>query len=335
MLRVSNDYNLHLQAVNSAFPNTTSTLAHGYIKIFPEDDKSHKGIIDLLRERNADFYVILPSNERPVKIVIKGVPPHTPITLIKTALENKNFNPHKIVNLTQQRSKKPLPMFLVEVDKSQAEQLFQIRSLLNLKVTIENFKKRPGFTQCWKCNYFHHSSNNCESKARCLKCGKNHRTAECEIKDKIPNPKCINCGKEGHVASWRGCESFPKPKLNNNYFNQFSHQRNANTFNSNWTVPQKSYANAVNSNNANQINFNTPPAQQMAPPNTRQTESAENINPNAVSDNLNPLDMFQALRDLREIFQAYPEIFQILLNLKNGNTVQEKANILMAGLANP
>ncbi|GBL86474.1 hypothetical protein AVEN_43790-1 [Araneus ventricosus] len=79
MLRVSNDYNLHLQAVNSAFPNTTSTLAHGYIKNFPEDDKTHKGIIDLLRDRNADFYVILPSNERPVKIVIKGIPPTPPL----------------------------------------------------------------------------------------------------------------------------------------------------------------------------------------------------------------------------------------------------------------
>ncbi|GBM81204.1 hypothetical protein AVEN_236417-1 [Araneus ventricosus] len=169
-------------------------------------------------------------------------------------------------------------MYLVEVDKSQAEQLFQVRSLLNLKVTIENFKKRPGYTQCWKCNYFHHSSNNCESKARCLKCGKNHRTAECEIKNKIPNPKCINCGKESHVASWRGCESFPKPKINNNYFNQFSHQRNANSFKSNWTVPQKTYANAVNNSNSTQNNFSAPPAQQMAPPNARQTESATNIN---------------------------------------------------------
>ncbi|GBN56572.1 hypothetical protein AVEN_93058-1 [Araneus ventricosus] len=73
---------------------------------------------------------------------------------------------------------------------------------------------------------------------------------------------------------------------------------------------------------------------QMATPNTRQTESATNIYPNAVSDNNNPLEMLLALRDLREIFQAYSETFQILLNLKNGNTVQEKANILMAGLAN-
>ncbi|GBN69259.1 hypothetical protein AVEN_104480-1 [Araneus ventricosus] len=72
----------------------------------------------------------------------------------------------------------------------------------------------------------------------------------------------------------------------------------------------------------------------MATPNTRQTESDTNINPKAVSENNNPLDMLQALRDLREIFQAYPEIFRIILNLKNSNTAQGKANILMADLAN-
>ncbi|GFV29682.1 uncharacterized protein TNCV_330481 [Trichonephila clavipes] len=49
-------------------------------------------------------------------------------------------------------------------------------------------------------------------KTRCLKCGENHRTGMCEIKDKIEDPLCINCKAKGHMASSVKCPLFPKPR---------------------------------------------------------------------------------------------------------------------------
>ncbi|GFU83979.1 hypothetical protein TNCV_4517711 [Trichonephila clavipes] len=49
-------------------------------------------------------------------------------------------------------------------------------------------------------------------KTRCLKCGANHRTGACEIKERIENPLCINCNTRGHMASSTECPQFPKPK---------------------------------------------------------------------------------------------------------------------------
>ncbi|GFU19549.1 hypothetical protein NPIL_10131, partial [Nephila pilipes] len=53
---------------------------------------------------------------------------------------------------------------------------------------------------------------NCNSTPRCLKCGKNHISRDCTIKEKILNPTCIHCKQTGHIASWERCPSFPKPK---------------------------------------------------------------------------------------------------------------------------
>ncbi|GFU98743.1 probable RNA-directed DNA polymerase from transposon X-element [Trichonephila clavipes] len=49
-------------------------------------------------------------------------------------------------------------------------------------------------------------------KTRCLKCGENHRTGACQIKEKIENPLCINCNAKGHMASSTECPLFPKPR---------------------------------------------------------------------------------------------------------------------------
>ncbi|CAL1291240.1 unnamed protein product [Larinioides sclopetarius] len=132
---------------------------------------------------------------------------------IKDELLSKNFTPTRVTQLKQIRTKKPLPIYLVELNRTpDNEKNFHLTNLLNLKIKIENFQKRTGYTQCWNCHHFHHSSANCGGQTRCLKCGKDHRTSECQIKNRMINPVCINCGKEGHVASWRGCEKFPKPR---------------------------------------------------------------------------------------------------------------------------
>ncbi|GFY06521.1 uncharacterized protein TNCV_3523771 [Trichonephila clavipes] len=50
------------------------------------------------------------------------------------------------------------------------------------------------------------------SQPRCLKCGKEHPTRQCPIKERQENPFCINCQEYGHSACYTKCPKFPKPK---------------------------------------------------------------------------------------------------------------------------
>ncbi|GFV86799.1 uncharacterized protein TNCV_3965291 [Trichonephila clavipes] len=66
-----------------------------------------------------------------------------------------------------------------------------------------------GITQCFRSNNFYHTTVNCHIKARCLKCGEEHLTKDCKIKE---NPYCINCHVYGHTACYTKCPKFPHPK---------------------------------------------------------------------------------------------------------------------------
>ena len=59
--------------------------------------------------------------------------------------------------------------------------------------------------QCHRCQGFGHKANACIQEARCIRCGGNHKVAECAVsRDK---PKSANC-KEDHAASYKGCSKY-------------------------------------------------------------------------------------------------------------------------------
>ncbi|GFX33173.1 uncharacterized protein TNCV_2353421 [Trichonephila clavipes] len=80
-----------------------------------------------------------------------------------------------------------------------------------LQVRVEGFLVR-GITQCYNCNNFFHTASECHLKPRCLKCGNEHPTKQCPIKERQENPFCINCQEYGHSACYTKCPHFPKPK---------------------------------------------------------------------------------------------------------------------------
>ncbi|GFV41576.1 uncharacterized protein TNCV_3627271 [Trichonephila clavipes] len=80
-----------------------------------------------------------------------------------------------------------------------------------MQVKIEGYLIRET-TQRFNCNNFFHTAENCHLKPRCLKCGKEHPTRQCPLKERQENPFCINCQEYGHSACYTKCPKFPKPK---------------------------------------------------------------------------------------------------------------------------
>ncbi|GFS92085.1 nucleic-acid-binding protein from transposon X-element [Trichonephila clavipes] len=214
MLRYKNNFNLILQHFNRKYPDSVNKLTGEYIKITAASIDQHGEITKELKEKGEEFYAVPSPGDRPLKMVLKGLPSNSDIDDIKNNLANQGLPVMKVVQLTQRKSKFPLPLFLVEVRKNvpDSRDIRDISTYCYMSITWDSFRRRPGPSQCYNCNYFHHSSLNCAIKTRCLKCGQEHRTSDCPIKEKIENPECINCKATGHMANWSQCPKFPKTK---------------------------------------------------------------------------------------------------------------------------
>ncbi|GFW11712.1 uncharacterized protein LOC103524116 [Trichonephila clavipes] len=148
--------------------------------------EEHRAITTLLKQKGEEFYTIPSPVDRPLQVIIKGLP-STSIEDIKRNLTEQGVPVIKVAQLTQRKSKFPLPIFMVEVRKNaeDAMDIYDVSKCCYMSIVIDPFKKRPGATQFYNCNYFNHTSAKCEMKPRCSKCSKGHRTGDCPIKECI------------------------------------------------------------------------------------------------------------------------------------------------------
>ncbi|GFV26725.1 RNA-directed DNA polymerase from mobile element jockey [Trichonephila clavipes] len=132
-------------------------------------------------------------NERPIKVVIKGFPKKANPEDIKKDLEKEGFEPERVTQLVGRRTKQLLPIFQVTLPRTiENLKIFDLKTLAHLNITVDGYNGR-GVTQCFSCNNFHHNADNCYLKPRCLKCGEEHLTKDCPIKQRLETKFCINC----------------------------------------------------------------------------------------------------------------------------------------------
>ncbi|GBO34728.1 hypothetical protein AVEN_209262-1 [Araneus ventricosus] len=277
--------------------------------MFNESHKQHKEISNFCRSQGYDFHVIEPASKRPLKVVIKYLPPDHDPEDIKNFLKNElEFPVEKVTQLKKIRTREPLPFFLVELQKTEkATEIYKIKHVNYLNVLVEDYRGRNVINKCFKCNWYHHKTGECQSNARCLKCAGPLETNKCSITSVIQNLKCINCGEEGHVASYRGCKMFPKKTTpQQNRANNFMSQRR--TFN-----PE---TNRIRENFSFARITNPQQHQEMAPP--IQASSVSNANAQQINLPDNTLrDMIEGINELKKLLQECPNLFATLKSLKN------------------
>ena len=57
---------------------------------------------------------------------------------------------------------------------------------------VEEFRQPVSVRQCFNCQSFGNSAQNCKSKQKCVICGENHSHKGCPKKE-AKQPKCANC----------------------------------------------------------------------------------------------------------------------------------------------
>ncbi|GFW88428.1 nucleic-acid-binding protein from transposon X-element [Trichonephila clavipes] len=204
-------------------------------------------------------------------------------------------------------TKTVLPFFQNTLPRNANNQkIFDLKTVGYIQVKIEGYLIR-GITQCFNCNNFFHTVENCHLKPRCLKCGKEHPTRQCPIKERQENPFCINCQEYGHSACYAKCPKFPKPKKGT--------PLTANkTFESNVRREGVSFANIVSG---------TAPRSTLTPVHKLTEKTNENSN-NKVSHGIQAIEnensdlaqVIELVSMISNIIKRSPEILQLLPKLK-------------------
>ncbi|GFT77720.1 nucleic-acid-binding protein from transposon X-element [Trichonephila clavipes] len=213
MLKIKDNFREQIKCISEKFPNLRNRIANDVVKMFSNDHEEYRTLIHFLEsDKEFEFYVIKRQNVKPIKAVIKGLPSSSKIADITNELAEIGFKIDSCTQLTSKRTKKSLPYFLVILPRNDYNsKIFDIAKLGYLQVKVEGYLVR-GITQCFNCNNFYHTAANCYMKPRCLKCGKEHATKNCHIKERQLNPFCINCQDFGHSACYTKCPKFPQPK---------------------------------------------------------------------------------------------------------------------------
>jgi hypothetical protein len=180
------------------------------IRVNPGTSDDFRALTLLLEERNVPFHSFALPEAKTLRAVLRTVPVEIGLDDVHSDLVDQGLEPIKVSRMTSTRTKKPLPLVLVEVPKDKG-QIFQLKTVCHLIISVERPHKKGTPSQCHKCQRFHHSQRHCHAQPKCVKCGESHESRACQ-KTRDAAAKCANCGGP-HTASYRGCPRFPRGYL--------------------------------------------------------------------------------------------------------------------------
>lgn len=239
-------------------------LKNNQIKIQPTLTTKYHPIMEALKQKETQGYTYQCKIDKKFKVVLRNMHPTIDTNELKAEIEAHDHKVIKITNILEARTKKPLPLFFIELQqKENNKDIYKIKSLSNTIITFEQPYKKRDIAQCTRCQAYGHTKNYCFRGPRCVKCAEKHLTTDCPRQQKFNEVKCYNCGGN-HPASYKGCEVrkqiqqkfFPKLrekkiKENDKSSNQNNEQTSRTSLNT--VQPNLSYAQALRENMINQL----------------------------------------------------------------------------------
>lgn len=182
------------------------TIGEG-ISIHPESADDYRKMTSLLKTENHEYHTYALPEDKLLRVVIRGIAEGVDSREVEEDLKRQGFAPTSVQRMTSRRTRKQIPLVLVQVPQSQ-ERILEITRCHNLVVKVEKQRPQQRVSQCYRCQRFGHAQSMCTAQAKCVKCGGNHHSGDCKRTKEVP-AKCANC-QGAHPASYRGCPSCPK-----------------------------------------------------------------------------------------------------------------------------
>ena len=119
-----------------------------------------------------------PTQRKNKCLAVKGVPTDITVNKFKEFLDLNKISYAKAERLKSKKDGRVLPIFQLEIsDPAEAEALFLQNLVCNVTgivYKVEEFRQPVLVRQCFNCQCFGHSAQNCKSKQKCVICGENH-----------------------------------------------------------------------------------------------------------------------------------------------------------------
>jgi PAX-interacting protein 1 len=297
-----------------------------FIKVYADNLDNFKIILNFVKINNIMAFNNNPKLERPLKIVVCGIPSDIPCSEVHADLTERGFQINKCVQLKNYVTKKYYNKFLCHLAPNPMNnEIYNIKELLGFQCNVETYIFK-GTKQCYRCLNFNHSSENCSLPFRCLKCGENHETKSCP-KPKTTPPKCANCGGN-HLANNNSCPANPtnikKRKLETQRALNLKNQSKPHALPVFEPAPNpqpsnvtKTFANLFNTNSPTPLPQNANPNKSKTPSQSNQiTETPQITTPN--TDNL---------KEYLNLLNILKEIEKTLINIQKLSSVINDVNI--------
>ncbi|EFN89295.1 Nucleic-acid-binding protein from transposon X-element, partial [Harpegnathos saltator] len=141
------------------------------IKVQAKDPQIYRTITKELVARNTEFHTYKPKQDRSFRVVLKNMHSSTDMEELKQAINNHGHEVTNIWNVKQRVTKKPLPLFFVEIKPgSNNKEIYKIKTLLQCRIQFEAPRPKREIPQCTGCQRYGHTKSFCFRKPRCVKC---------------------------------------------------------------------------------------------------------------------------------------------------------------------
>ncbi|GBL99343.1 hypothetical protein AVEN_206763-1 [Araneus ventricosus] len=142
-LKPQGNYKQIIKEIDETFPGTENRRIYDYINIKPTSEECRIQILALLNEKKAEYLLNESSEDRPIKIVIKGLSEEMDPRDIVDDLTSKGYVVNSISQMKNYKLKKLLPMFLIEIKKiGKYMNIYNERNICYFKTKIEGHRKK-------------------------------------------------------------------------------------------------------------------------------------------------------------------------------------------------
>nr|CAH7720702.1 unnamed protein product [Callosobruchus chinensis] len=155
-------------------------LTRAGIKIQLDTKDEYRQARRTLEEQGVEHHTYSLPEDKPLSVVIRGIPRVSGEDEVKADLQEKGFHPIKVNRMTSRRSRKAIPLVKVDLPKEEVE-VYKVQDCCQMKVTVEALRRKTGPGQCYRCQQFGHSQLCCRGAVRCVRCAGAHRPSECQF----------------------------------------------------------------------------------------------------------------------------------------------------------
>ncbi|GFR00726.1 nucleic-acid-binding protein from transposon X-element [Trichonephila clavata] len=121
--------------------NLEAKLIGSKLRIFPQTAYAYNHIRRYIAEKGLEAYTYMLPEEKKLRVVIRGLPTDMSPSEIISHLASQDITVEECHIMTNKRSGKPMPLFLINMEKTEANKKnFKVTNIGYMKVTIEVLK---------------------------------------------------------------------------------------------------------------------------------------------------------------------------------------------------